>query len=71
MAIEGLIAPELLCNMTVADYCNEHNISAGDRQSRIILARHFSELVNGRTQQHQSFWNLTGGETTISAGIGP
>ena len=66
---EGFIAPELLCNVTVADYCNEHNISAGDRQSRIILARHFSELVNGITPTASIFLNLTGGKPLLVAGI--
>ena len=60
--------PEYLCNFTVAMYCEENNISADDRQSRIILERRFSELVNGNGPAASIFLKLTGGKPLLLEG---
>jgi hypothetical protein len=66
--LKGSFAPELLCKITVADYCDEHEISGDDRKSRINLSRHFSELVNGKSSAASIFLNLTGGRPLLLAG---
>jgi hypothetical protein len=63
---EKALAPELLCNVIVNEFCQEHNIS--DRQSRIKLARHFSKLVNEKGAVAPIFLRLTGGKLLLLAG---
>jgi len=56
--------PAILCNETVAQYCTDRGITK-DRQTALILAQRFSELVNGTDEVASIFLKLTGGKPLI------
>ena len=59
--------PEFLCNFTVAQYCDDREV-ASDKQSRIVLAQLFNDLVNGNGPAASVFLNLTHGKPLLIAG---